>query len=97
MPTLIKQPKKWHKILLDLKEATLKVNATSVAQLFKNMDASYPHGAFMAVVQPAAMDFDFCWLAQSMATAWSRTRVEIFTEKQEALNWLRGLAKDPSA
>ena len=80
---------KRHKILLDLNEANLKVQATDVAQTFKNMDAIYPHGTCMAVVQPAVMDFDYCRFAKSIASTWSKTRVEIFTESGDALNWLK--------
>jgi hypothetical protein len=78
----------WRKILLDLAVADLQVGATDVAAIFRRIDDAFPAGAFIAVVQPREMAFDFCRFAKSVAEAWSRTQLEVFGDTDAARGWL---------
>lgn len=78
----------WNKLLLNLRDADLQFDATEVATLFKNIGDTFPDDAFLAVVRPRQMAFDYCRYAQSTASAWANTKVEIFTQEDLATGWL---------
>ena len=78
----------WDRILLDLMEADFKFNASDVVVLFKEIDGIFSDGAFIAVLQPQQMVFDYCQFAKSIANEWTNTKVEIFNQEDLAIGWL---------
>jgi hypothetical protein len=78
----------WNRILLDLEDADLQVMTTDVAMLFKGLKNIFPDGAFIAVIQPQKMVFNYCKFAKSIANEWTNTKVEILFQEDLAIRWL---------
>jgi hypothetical protein len=78
----------WNKILLDLIDADFQILTTDVAVLFKDIKNIFPFDAFIAVLPPQKMDFDYCNYAKSVANEWTNTKVEIFVQEDLAIKWL---------
>jgi hypothetical protein len=78
----------WKRILLDLMEADFQFKATDLIVLFKEIDGIFSDGAFIAVIQPQQMVFDYCQYAKSIANEWTNTKVEIFNQEDLAIGWL---------
>jgi len=87
----------WNRILLDLTDTEFQVGTLDVATLYKGLDKILSDGAFMAVLPPQKMDFDYCQYSKSIATEWSNTNVEIFAQEDLAIKWLTEQSKqEPS-
>ena len=78
----------WNKILLDLSDAELQLQGIDIALVFKKLNHSHPTGVFLAAVQPAKTDFDYCQFAKTISVECSNYTIEVFIDRTSALEWL---------
>ena len=78
----------WNRVLIDLTRADFQLRAMDIAVLFRDLDNKFSDGAFIAVLPPAKMVFDYVQYSKSIATEWSNTKIEIFNQGDLAIMWL---------
>ena len=79
----------WNRVLIDLTDAEFQLGTLDIAILYKGLDNLFSDGAFIAVLQPTKMAFDYGQYSKSIATEWSNTKVEIFIQEDLAIKWLQ--------
>lgn len=82
----------WNKVLIDIKDAEFQVGTLDIAKLYKDLDNTFPDRAFIAILQPTKMDFDYGQYSKSIANEWSNAKVEIFNKENSALSWLTNVS-----
>ena len=83
----------WDKVLLNLKNADVRMQAAEFATLFRKLDEDMPNGAFVAIVEPRECDFDYCRLAKSIVNSWTASKVDVFENEMPAISWLCACGK----
>ena len=78
----------WNRVLIDITNAEFQVGTLDIANVYKDLDSMFPEGASIAILQPTKMTFDYGQYSKSIATAWSKTKIEIFVEENLAVRWL---------
>ena len=78
----------WNRVLIDLADAEFQLGTLDIAILYKGLDNLFSDGAFIAVLQPTKMVFDYGQYSKSIATEWSNTKVDIFDQEKLAVRWL---------
>ena len=78
----------WNRALIEFTDAEFQIKTLDIANLYKGLDNIFPEGAFIAVLPPTKMVFDYCHYSKSIATEWSNTKVDIFDQEKLAVRWL---------
>lgn len=78
----------WNRVLINITDAEFQLGTLDIADLYRGVGNIFPDDAFLAVLQPTKMDFDYGQYSKAIAAEWSNTKIEVFVQEDLALRWL---------